>query len=85
MQIYMQIAPPDNKAPKFCHLFLQQDMLGGWTLVRESGVQGHAGRLKHEHHEHREAAVEALMRARDAQILRGYRVVFAQGEEGSFP
>lgn len=80
MQIYMQITPPDDKPPRFYHLFLQQDMLGGWTLVREWGYQGYAGRVRREHHDTLASAQAALMKARDAQLRRGYRVVFVQGE-----
>ncbi|HHH35690.1 MAG TPA: WGR domain-containing protein [Gammaproteobacteria bacterium] len=81
MQIYMQITPQDDKPPRFYHLFLQQDMLGGWSLVREWGYQGYAGRVRREHHATLEAAQAALMQARDAQLRRGYRVVFAQGDQ----
>ncbi len=81
MQIYMQITPQDDKPPRFYHLFLQQDMLGGWSLVRAWGYQGRGGRVRREHHETLEAAQAALMQVRDAQLRRGYRVVFAQGDQ----
>ena len=76
----MQITPQDDRPPRFYHLILQRDLLGGWSLVREWGYQGHAGRMRREHHDTLEAAQAALMRARDAQLRRGYRVVFTQGE-----
>ncbi len=81
MQIYMQITPMDDRPPRFYHLILQQDLLGGWTLVREWGYQGYAGRVRREHHDTLEAAQAALIRVRDAQLRRGYRVVFARGEQ----
>ena len=80
MRIYMQIPPSDAGAPKFYHLLLQEDLLEGWTLVREWGYQGAGGRLKREHFAGREAAEEALLRARDDQLKRGYQVVFMQAE-----
>ena len=46
MRIYMQIPPSDAGPPKFYHLHLQEDLLEGWTLVREWGYQGAGGRLK---------------------------------------
>ncbi len=81
MQIYMQITPQDDKPPRFYHLFVQQDLLDGWTMVREWGYQGYAGKVKHEHHESFEEAVESMMRCRETQVSRGYRVVFIRGEE----
>ena len=78
MRIYMQIPPEGDKAPRYYHLHLQEDLLEGWTLVREWGYQGAGGRLKREHFDGREGAEEALMQARDDQLKRGYQVVFMQ-------
>ncbi len=80
MQIYMQITPQDDKPPRFYNLFIQQDLLGGWTLVREWGYQGSPGRMRREHHDSLEKAMDSLMQCRDTQLRRGYRVVFARGE-----
>ena len=80
MRIYMQMPPMDDKAPRFYHLHLEQDLLEGWMLVKETGYQGSAGRITREHYADHDAAVQALIRVRDAQLKRGYRVVFAQGE-----
>lgn len=80
MRIYMQIAPGQDKQPGFCHLILQPDLLGGWSLIREWGKQGAAGRVKREHHETWESALEALVRVRDDRLKSGYRVVFVQGD-----
>jgi predicted DNA-binding WGR domain protein len=80
MRIYMQIPAMDSKPPRFCSLTLQQDLLEGWTLIRETGYQGSAGRVRREHFPDRESAERALMSARDAQLLQGYQVVFAQGQ-----
>ncbi len=83
MRIYMQIPAADGSAPRYYHLHLQEDLLEGWTLVREWGFQGQGGRLKKEHFDSREAAQEALLRVRDEQLKRGYCVVFVQGQEPS--
>ena len=83
MRIYMQTAMDENAPMRFCQLILQQDLLGGWTLIKERGTQGAKGRLQREHHESYEAAENALMRARDVLVDKGYRVVFMRGEAGS--
>ncbi len=80
MRIYMQIAPGNDKPPGFCHLILQPDLLGGWSLIREWGKQGAAGRIRREHHDHWDQALVALTRARDDRLRSGYRVVFVQGD-----
>jgi len=78
MRIYMQIPPQDDKAPRFYHLHLQEDLLEGWSLIREWGYQGTRGRVVREHFPDRDSAEAALIRLRDEQLKRGYRVVFMQ-------
>lgn len=80
MHIYMQNMGVDNKSPRFYHLMLQKDLLEGWTLIREWGIQGSPGRVKRDHHQSREAALSALISVRNAQLRRGFHVVFTQGE-----
>jgi predicted DNA-binding WGR domain protein len=82
MRIYMQIPPEGNKAPRYYHLHLQEDLLEGWTLVREWGYQGAGGRLLREHFSNREDAEAAMLRVRDEQLSRGYLVVFVQAVSG---
>jgi predicted DNA-binding WGR domain protein len=81
MRIYLQTPPGHDGAPRYYHLFLQQDLLEGWTLVKEYGAQGSAGRVSRIHFSERETALTSLLRTRDEQIKRGYRVVFVKGEE----
>ena len=81
LRIYLQTSPTAEGSPRFCQLFLQPDLLGGWTLIRESGTQGSSSRLRREHHETIDEAEEALMRERDRLTTRGYQVVFVQGIE----
>jgi len=80
MRIYMQTAVEESVPMRFCQLILQQDLLGGWTLIKEHGTQGSKGRLQHEHHESYVDAENAMMRARDVLSNKGYRVVFIRGE-----
>jgi predicted DNA-binding WGR domain protein len=78
MRIYMQIPPEGNRTPRYYHLHLQEDLLEGWTLIREWGYQGAGGRLLREHFADRESAEAALINVRDEQLKRGYQVVFMQ-------
>lgn len=80
MRIYMQLPALDDQAPRFYQLVLQPDLIEGWSLVKEWGYQGSAGRVKREHYPDRETAEAALMHSRDAQAARGYRVVFMEGQ-----
>ena len=81
MRIYMQTGFLENKPPRYYQIILEQDLLGGWSLVRESGQQGGAGRVTHEHYTDFDTAQFALERLRDKQLARGYKVVFIQGQE----
>lgn len=80
MRIYMQLPAIEDKPPRFYHLFLQPDLIDGWTLVKESGYQGSGGRLKREHYPDYETAEAAMLVSRDAQSKRGYRTVFLEGQ-----
>lgn len=76
----MQTPPEGDRPQRFYHLVLQRDLLGGWSLLREWGAQGRPGRVIRDHHPEREAAEAAMIRVREEQIRRGYRVVFVQGD-----
>ena len=81
MRIYLQIPTVENKPPRFYQLILQKDLYEGWTLVREWGNQGTSGRTKRDHFPTRALAEAAMLRVRDTQVDRGYKVVFMQGQE----
>lgn len=85
MRIYLQTPFTPERPPRYYHLFLQKDLLGGWSLVRQWGFQGASGTLRREHYSDRDAAIDALMRHRDAQIKKGYKVMFFQGDEAPKP
>ncbi len=80
MRIYLQQPSIDGKAPRFCHLHLQEDLISGWMVIIEAGHQGLAGRVARSHFEEHDDALQALMKSKDAQINKGFRIVFAQGE-----
>ena len=79
MRIYMQTLYSPEQPLRFYHLHLQADLLGGWTLIRESGLQGGRGRVSTEHFDSRSQAEQSLIQRRDMQLRRGYKVVFREG------
>lgn len=81
MRLYLQTPPTADSYPRYFHLFLQEDLINGWTLVKESGQQGASGKVTKIHFDDHEQAMTALLKSRDAQIKRGYRVVFIKGEK----
>ncbi|WP_266158164.1 WGR domain-containing protein [Dyella silvatica] len=82
MRTYLQTVPAASEAPRYVQIVLEQDLLGGWTLYRESGVQGGRATLKRDQYLERDDAIAAFEKARDAQIKRGFRVMFSQGMDG---
>lgn len=80
MRLLLQQPAEDREAPRFVQLMLQPDLLGGWTLVRESGQIGGRSQLRREQFLDQASAVAALEQARDAQLKRGHRLMCAQGE-----
>ena len=79
MRLFMQTQPGGSDAPRYYQIVLQQDLLGGWMLFREWGTQGAHASSKRETFLERAAAMTAFERARDAQLKRGFHVMFAQG------
>lgn len=80
MRLLLQLPPQDREAPRFVQLLLQPDLLGGWTLTRESGQTGGRSTVRREQYLDQSSALAALERARDAQLKKGFRLMFAQGE-----
>ena len=80
MRIYMQTPPLSGVPLRFFQIQIQEDMIDGWTLIRESGTQGaRSSTLKKVHYECREDAEEALFALRDQQIHKGFKTTFATG------
>ena len=82
MRLYLQTTPLANEAPRYVQLTLEQDLLGGWTLYRESGVEGGRATLKRDQFLTHDTALTALAQARDTHLKRGYRLMFVQGMDG---
>jgi len=81
MRIFLQQRPVAGEPPKFYQLSLEQDLLGGWVLLREWGQPGARTSAKREVFLDREDAISALSKARDSQLKRGFQVMFAQGAD----
>jgi predicted DNA-binding WGR domain protein len=81
MRLLLQQKPLAGEAPRYVQLMLQQDLLGGWALLRESGLIGGKTQFKREQYLDRDAALAAFERARDAQLRKGFLVMFAQGAD----
>ncbi|EIL96624.1 MULTISPECIES: WGR domain-containing protein [Rhodanobacter] len=82
MRLYLQTQPTSADAPRYVQIVLEQDLLGGWTLYRETGTQGGKATLRREQFLERDAAMAAFEKARDSQLKRGYRLMFSQGLDG---
>ncbi|QDH69315.1 WGR domain-containing protein [Marilutibacter alkalisoli] len=79
MRLLLQQRPDGPEAPRFVQLFLQPDLLGGYTLVRESGQIGGRSSVRREQFMDQASAQAALERVRDQQLKRGFQVMFTQG------
>ena len=81
MRLFLQQPPQGGEAPKYVNLILEQDLLGGWSLLRESGQPGGRSQLKREQYLDRDQALAAFEKARDQQVKKGFRVMFAAGAD----
>jgi predicted DNA-binding WGR domain protein len=79
----MQTIQSQDQPLRFYQLHLQQDLLGSWVLVRESGFQGGRGQVKRSYFQERNEAEQAMARLRDMQTKRGYQVVFMEGAQSA--
>ncbi|MEO5962604.1 MAG: WGR domain-containing protein [Thermomonas sp.] len=81
MRLLLQQRPDGHEAPRFVQLQLQPDLLGGWTLLRETGLIGGRSSLRREQFADQASATTALESARDAQLRRGFQLMFVQGAD----
>lgn len=81
MRLLLQQRPDGTDPPRFVQLMLQPDLLGGWTLIRESGQIGGRSTVRRQQYLDQAEAVAALEQARDQQLRRGFQLTFAQGAD----
>ena len=79
MRLLLQQRPEGREAPRFVQLMLQADLLGGWTLVRETGQAGGRSSVRREQYLEQAEALAAFEHARDLQLKKGFQLMFAQG------
>ena len=79
----MQTLPGAKGPLRFFQLILQEDLLGGWTLIRQWGQTGARGSHRQQHFDSRCAAQQALIEGRDQQLAKGYTVMFIHGAKSS--
>ena len=82
MRLLLQQRPDGPEAPRFVQLMLQPDLLGCWTLVRETGQIGGRSQVRREQFLDHDSALQALEQARDQQLKRGFQLMFSQGTDG---
>ena len=80
MRVYLQQPPSGNESPRYVQLSLMPDLLGGWELLRETAQTGGRAQLRRELYLQQDEARHAFEKARDAQLKRGFQVMFASGE-----
>lgn len=80
----MQMPPGADSPGRFYQLILQEDLLGGWTLMRQWGQLGQRGSLRRDYFDDLEAAQTAMGEYRRKQSRAGFSVVYVEGEEDSF-
>lgn len=81
MRLLLQQHPEGREAPRFVQLMLERDLLGGWTLVRETGQAGGRSSVRREQFLQQAEALAAFERARDVQLKKGFQLMFVQGAE----
>ncbi|HRO62772.1 WGR domain-containing protein [Thermomonas sp.] len=81
MRLLLQQRPDGREAPRFVQLQLQPDLLGGWELLRETGQTGGRSTLRKTMFADQTSAMAALEKERDAQLKKGFQLMFAQGAE----
>ena len=79
MRLLLQQRPDGREAPRFVQLMLERDLLGGWTLVRESGQVGNRSTVRRDLYLDQAEAMAAVEHARDLQLKKGFQLMFAQG------
>jgi len=75
----MQTTPSSSEPSRFFQLILQEDLLGGWTLIRQWGKLGQRGTLRKEVYNDLNQAQEAMVVYRDQQLKKGFNMMFVQG------
>jgi len=71
-QVQLRRLDPAHNMARFYVLDVQQDLFGGWWLVREHGRIGSPGRVMQDPFPTMDAAASALAKLWKAKVRRGY-------------
>ena len=71
-QVQLRRVDPARNMARFYMLDVQQDLFGGWWLIREHGRIGSPGRVIETPFPDMDAAASALARLWRAKVRRGY-------------
>ncbi|MCX7556612.1 WGR domain-containing protein [Xanthomonadaceae bacterium JHOS43] len=74
MHLYMQQTTAGLPAPRYLRLLLEQDLFGGWELIREAGQVGGKSQLKRELFTDRAQAIDTFEKLRALHVKRGFAV-----------
>ncbi len=80
MRIFLQTPPAPDRVSRFYQLILQEDLLGGWSVVRQWGATGQRGTTRTHYFDDHETAAAALEAWRREKVDDGYRITFVEGE-----
>ena len=81
MRVLLQQPPVGEDSPRYVQLTLQPDLFGGWELLRESGQIGGRAQLRRELFLSQHDADHAFLKARDAQLKRGFQVMLTRADD----
>lgn len=81
MRVFLQQLPVGEDSPRYLQLTLQPDLFGGWELLRESGQIGGRAALRRDLFLQQDEALRAFEKARDAQLKRGFQIMFTRGSD----
>ena len=72
MQSYLEKRDPAKNLARFYRLMVLHNLFGEWTLQREWGRIGHAGKVRILHFPSQEEATRAFLKLEAAKKRRGY-------------
>ncbi len=70
--IELRRVDPERNMARFYLMSVQPDLFGGWTLMREWGRIGQAGKLRCLPYPTQDEAEAALTKLQEAKLRRGY-------------
>ena len=82
MHLYMQHTTAALPGPRFIRLYLEQDLLGSWELIQETGQLGGKSQVQREIFIDQTQALEAIEMLRMKYAKRGFEVLISMPDAG---